>query len=147
MAKCWVTTTSFVRRGPTRLQPEFLFSCVPHRNGDILRKSLVKAPLEFRTSCLPSCAGIDIPETCIGKSLLPIMQGDTDRIRKFLHGEHAGCYAYNHGNHYVTDGCYKYIWYSQMGKEHLFNLEADPHETHDISREPDAEKCNLGETA
>ena len=52
-------------------------------------------------------AGIDIPDTCTGKSLLPIMQGHTDRIRGFLHGEHAGCYAYNHGNHYVTDGCYK----------------------------------------
>ena len=84
-------------------------------------------------------AGIDIPDTCTGKILLPIMQGHTDRIRGFLHGEHAGCYAYNHGNHYVTDGCYKYVWYSQTGREHLFNLEEDPHETHDISREPDVE--------
>ena len=84
-------------------------------------------------------AGIDIPETFTGKSLLPIMQGYADRIRGFLHGEHTGCCAYNHGNHYVTDGCYKYIWYSQTGREHLFNLEEDPHETHDISREPNAE--------
>ncbi len=52
------------------------------------------------------------------------MQGDTNRIRKFLHGEHAGCYAYNHGNHYVTDGCYKYNMVFPNG---------------DISREPDAE--------
>ena len=84
-------------------------------------------------------AGIDIPETFTGKSLLPIMQGYADRIRGFLHGEHTGCCAYNHGNHYVTDGCYKYIWYSQTGREHRFNLEEDPHETHDISREPNAE--------
>ena len=42
-------------------------------------------------------AGIDIPETFTGKSLLPIMQGYADRIRGFLHGEHTGCCAYNHG--------------------------------------------------
>ena len=84
-------------------------------------------------------AGIDIPDTCTGQSLLPIMQSDTNRVRECLHGEHAGCYAYDHGNHYVTDGCYKYIWYSQTGKEHLFNLEEDPHETHDIASDPDAE--------
>jgi arylsulfatase A-like enzyme len=84
-------------------------------------------------------AGIDIPDTCTGQSLLPIMQSDTNRVRECLHGEHAGCYAYDHGNHYVTDGCYKYIWYSQTGKDHLFNLEEDPHETHDIASDPDAE--------
>jgi len=67
------------------------------------------------------------------------MQSNTDRVREYLHGEHAGCYAYDHGNHYVTDGCYKYIWYSQTGEEHLFNLEEDPHEAHDMAGDPDAE--------
>ena len=28
---------------------------------------------------------------------------------------------------------------TKTGREHLFNLEEDPHETHDISREPDVE--------
>ncbi len=84
-------------------------------------------------------ANIDIPDTCTGKSLLPIMQGDTDRVRECLHGEHSGCYNYNHGSHYITDGNYKYIWYSQTGREHLFNLHEDPHETIDLSLEDDAE--------
>ena len=84
-------------------------------------------------------ADIDIPDTCTGKSLLPAMQGDTDRVREFLHGEHAGCYDYNHGNHYVTDGHHKYIWYSQTGEEHLFNLDEDPHEMRDITRNPNSE--------
>ena len=84
-------------------------------------------------------AEIEIPDTCTGKSLLPIMRGDTDRTREFLHGEHAGCYNYKHGNHYVTDGHYKYIWYSQTGQEHLFNLDDDPHETSDLAMQNDAE--------
>ena len=67
------------------------------------------------------------------------MQGDTGRVREFLHGEHAGCYDYDHGNHYITDGHHKYIWYSQTGEEHLFNLDEDPHEMCDITRNPNSE--------
>ena len=78
-------------------------------------------------------AGVEIPSICTGRSLLPIMQGNTDRVRDYLHGEHSGCYDYSHGNHYVTDGHYKYVWYSQTGREHLFNLQDDPHETHDLA--------------
>jgi arylsulfatase A-like enzyme len=84
-------------------------------------------------------AGVEIPSTCTGKSLLPIMQGDTDRVRDYLHGEHSGCYEYKHGNHYITDGHHKYIWYSQTGQEHLFNLQDDPHETCDLARLSEAE--------
>ena len=84
-------------------------------------------------------ASIDIPDTCTGKGLLPVLQGDTDHVREFLHGEHAGCYEYDHGNHYITDGHHKYIWYSQTGEEHLFNLDEDPHEMRDITRNPNSE--------
>ena len=34
---------------------------------------------------------------------------------------------------------HKYIWYSQTGQEHLFNLQEDPHETRDLARSSDAE--------
>ena len=60
-------------------------------------------------------------------------------MRDCLHGEHSGCYEYKHGNHYITDGHHKYIWYSQTGQEHLFNLQEDPHETRDLARSSDAE--------
>ena len=88
---------------------------------------------------LLDAAGIEIPDTCTGKSLLPVMRGETDRVRDCLHGEHSGCYEYKHGNHYITDGHHKYIWYSQTGQEHLFNLQEDPHETHDLARSSEAE--------
>ena len=110
---------------------------------------LIRAPLNWgypkETTCqspvglqdiMPTildAAGVEIPTTCTGKSLLPIMRGDSDRIRDYLHGEHAGCYDYQHGNHYVTDGHYKYVWYSQTGREHLFNLQDDPNEINDLA--------------
>lgn len=84
-------------------------------------------------------AAVEIPDTCTGKSLLPVMRGETDRVRDCLHGEHSGCYEYKHGNHYITDGHHKYIWYSQTGQEHLFNLQEDPHETRDLARLNEAE--------
>ena len=59
-----------------------------------------------------------------------------------LHGEHSGCYEYSHGNHYVTDGHHKYVWYSQTGREHLFNLQDDPHETHDLGESERGLKTN-----
>ena len=39
----------------------------------------------------------------------------------------------------MTDGHHKYIWYSQTGREHLFNLQDDPHETHDLASQNGAE--------
>ena len=83
--------------------------------------------------------GVDVPETCTGKSLLPVIRKETERVRDLLHGEHAGCYAYELGNQYITDGHHKYIWYTQTGTEHLFNLDEDPNEMHDLSLEAGAE--------
>jgi len=37
------------------------------------------------------------------------------------------------------DGHHKYVWYSQTGREHLFNLQDDPHETHDLANASGAE--------
>ena len=82
-------------------------------------------------------AGVDIPETCTGHSLMPIVRGDADSVRTILHGEHGGCYDYADGNHYLTDGHNKYIWYSQTGREQLFDLDADPMEMHDLAIELD----------
>lgn len=88
---------------------------------------------------LLDAAGLDIPGTCTGKSLLPILRGETDRVRDVLHGEHAPFKHYRNSNHYLTDGNYKYVWYTQTGREHLFNLKSDPQELHDLSMGGDAE--------
>jgi arylsulfatase A-like enzyme len=79
-------------------------------------------------------AGVPIPETLTGRSLLPLMRGEDMGWRDALHGEHAGCYQYDDGVHFLTNGHYKYLWYSQTGQEQLFNLDDDPNELHDLSR-------------
>jgi len=89
---------------------------------------------------LIDAAGGEVPESCTGKSLLPIMRGETDGVRDVLHGEHSGCYKYEHGNQWLTDGHQKYIWYTQTGREHLFDLDNDPHETHDLALDADSEQ-------
>jgi len=84
-------------------------------------------------------AGLPIPDTCTGKSLLPVMRGEATQVRDLLHGEHAGCYDYDHGHHFLTDGRRKYVWYTQTGREHLFDLDEDPQEGRDLALEPDAD--------
>ena len=55
--------------------------------------------------------------------------------REVLHGEHSGCYEYEQGHQFITDGHSKYIWYTQTGIEQLFNLDEDPNELHDLALE------------
>ncbi|MBH06692.1 MAG: arylsulfatase [Phycisphaeraceae bacterium] len=82
---------------------------------------------------LLDAAGINIPDTCTGQSLLPIMRGDTDRVRDILHGEHASSRAIEESHHFITDGHIKYVWFSQTGREQLFNLDKDPNELYDLA--------------
>jgi arylsulfatase A-like enzyme len=85
-------------------------------------------------------AGVKIPKACTGRSLLPVIRGQSAKIRDVLHGEHAGQYEYADGMHYLVSDRYKYVWYSQRQCEHLFDLQADPNELHDLAREANAEK-------
>lgn len=79
-------------------------------------------------------AGVNVPDTVTGKSLLPLMRGEQSAPwRDVLHGEHAGQYSYDDGMHFLTDGRFKYIWYSQTGREQLFDLETDPNELRDLA--------------
>ena len=84
-------------------------------------------------------AGIAPPAGITGRSVLPLIRGRSDNWREALHGEHAGCYEKADGMHYLVDSDTKYVWYSQTGQEHLFNLRADPHELHDLAQGPDGE--------
>jgi arylsulfatase A-like enzyme len=79
-------------------------------------------------------AGLEIPDTVDGKSLLPLLQGKTDRGRNHLHIECSPEY------HCLTDGKQKYIWFVSDGREQLFDLENDPAELHDLAGDPKAEE-------
>ncbi len=96
---------------------------------------ICESPVDLQ-DIMPTCldaAGIDIPDTCTGRSLLPILRGETDRVRDVLHGEHTGCYDRRFANQWLVSDTHKYIWHSQTGREQLFNLADDPNETHDLA--------------
>ncbi len=80
-------------------------------------------------------AGAACPEVD-GVSLVPELQGRHTEIRPWLHFEHANCYSKAQAFHALTDGRYKYIWRPLDGREHLFNLNKDPQEEHDLAPDP-----------
>jgi arylsulfatase A-like enzyme len=80
-------------------------------------------------------AGTECPEVD-GVSLVPELQGKQVEIRPWLHFEHADCYSKAQAFHALTDGRHKYIWRPLDGREHLFDLDADPQEEHDLSADP-----------
>ena len=81
---------------------------------------------------MPTCldlAGAPIPASVDGASVLPLLRGESVPWREYLHIECAPTH------HALTDGREKYIWYTQTGRELLFDIESDPTEMHDLSRE------------
>ena len=82
-------------------------------------------------------AGLPIPDSVEGKSVIPLINGDSSGWRRYIHGEHAECYAPEHTMQYLTDGSEKYIWFPATGKEQLFDLRTDPHERKDLARDPE----------
>jgi arylsulfatase A-like enzyme len=79
---------------------------------------------------LLDCAGLPIPESVEGRSLLPYACGEEPQWRKYIHGEHTD--GSNLSYHYITDGKAKYIWISDSGKEQFFDLTNDPQECRDL---------------
>lgn len=74
-------------------------------------------------------AGIAIPETVTGRSLVPAMRKHRRIERDFLHIEHAPVH------HTLTDAKEKFIWFVKDGREQFFDLTDDPHECHDLAGE------------
>jgi len=75
--------------------------------------------------------GLPTPGSVDGRSLYPLLRGEVPATwREYLHIEHAPFHQC------LTDGREKYIWWPADGREHFFNLNEDPHELHDLAREP-----------
>ena len=85
---------------------------------------------------LLDAAGLAIPKTVDGLSLLPVMEKPQTNWRSYIHGEHCTCYSREQEMQYVTDGLRKFIWLPRIDKEQFFNLENDPNELNDLIHDP-----------
>lgn len=80
---------------------------------------------------LCEAAGVAVPATVDGRSLLPQVRGEMALgWRNHLHGEHA---FWEESNHWLTDGREKYVWFSERGEELLFDLGEDPKEERNLA--------------
>jgi arylsulfatase len=102
------------------------------RSWGCLSGATVDAPVALRDVLPTLCdiAGVPIPDSIEGKSLVPFCRGETPAWRAYIHGEHA---LGGLSNHWLTDARSKYVWYSQTGVEQLFNLAEDPKELHNLA--------------
>lgn len=89
---------------------------------------------------LLDAAGVPIPCTCDGQSMLALAKGERPPWREYLHGEH--CYSHHpaQANHYLTDGKTKYIWLASSGEEQLFDLSTDPGECNNLASRAGSEQ-------
>ncbi|RKX35681.1 MAG: arylsulfatase [Verrucomicrobia bacterium] len=88
---------------------------------------------------LLDAAGLSIPGSVDGRSVLPLLTGPTPDWREYIHGEHCTCYSEEQEMQYVTDGKRKFIWLPRIGREQFFDLERDPGETCDLIDDPAAQ--------
>jgi len=91
---------------------------------------------------LLEAAGVAVPESVLGTSLLGAIRGEAGR--EWSHGEHSPCYSMEQAMQYLTDGREKYIYLPFTGEEQLFDLVTDRDELHDLARDPaNAERVAL----
>ncbi|MFQ5809762.1 MAG: arylsulfatase [Armatimonadota bacterium] len=84
---------------------------------------------------LLDAAGVPIPDAVDGRSVLPLMRGDTAGWRDYILGEHTTALG---ETYYVTDGHEKLVWLSRQNRLLFFNLDDDPQEERDRASDPAA---------
>ena len=110
----------------------------PGNNLRIRKNQSIPALAELRDimPTLLDIAGLPIPDSLDGQSLVPIMCGETSHIRDYIHGEHTGEESHlGMGNHFIVTEHDKYIWFTHTGQEQYFHLDTDPNELHNAIRD------------
>ncbi len=78
-------------------------------------------------------AGVDIPKTVEGHSLMPLLKDERAEWRSYYHHEHAPCYASDYAYQCLTSKDWKYVWNPINGAELLFDRRNDPQELYDLA--------------
>lgn len=115
------------------------------RDAQAVHGAVVDEVVELRDimPTLLDLAGVPVPETCDGRSLLRFVRDapapkavatDPAPWREWLHGEHV---YFDQSLQWVTDGHIKYLWASKWGTEELFDLDSDPGELHNLAPFPE----------
>jgi arylsulfatase A-like enzyme len=82
-------------------------------------------------------AGVKKPEDVFFNSVMPLLQGKTDKSYDAIYG------AYLKKQRMITKDGWKLIHYPTIGVNRLYNLQADPHEMSDLAKNPEyAPKLN-----
>lgn len=101
------------------------------RNGIKTGRNDMVAPVALM-DIMPTildAAGLDIPQSVVGMSLVPLILDEKADFREFILG--------NCGNVYGgTDGKTKYQWFADDDLEFLFDVQKDPNDCHDLSDNP-----------
>jgi arylsulfatase len=85
---------------------------------------------------LLDAAGLPVPQTVEGRSVLPLLVAPSSDWRAYIHGEHCTCYSPEQEMQYVTDGRRKLVWLPRLDREQFFDLEVDSGERNDLIADP-----------
>jgi arylsulfatase A-like enzyme len=115
------------------------FIVKPPANRPLPKRGRPDEAVELRDimPTLLEAAGIPVPATVEGSSVLPLLDAPAPDWRPFVHGEHCVCYSIENEMQYVTDGRRKYIWHCATGREEFFDLENDPGECRNLIAAPE----------
>ena len=79
----------------------------------------------YPTAC--ELAGITVPKTVQGKSLISVLNDNSGKVRSHSYG------YFQNVQRMVRDERWKLVWYPEIKKHQLFDLKNDPHELHNLA--------------
>ena len=102
--------------------------------GPDIKRGEKKTGMFYIHSVLPTVldlADVEIPTTVDSKSILPLLRGEKNTVHNAIYG------SYKHFQRMVRTETHKLIYYPMLEKYQLFDLQVDPHEINDISKNPE----------